>query len=198
MVQSLDYYLFKRKYICGLPHLLIKSICEVYRISTEHSTIEEILKEVQHMETAQRAISLLMKHSNNPGGKSSQANPICKTRRAKKGPHPTKGKDPSTLKRVTPFIINNQGSKGPAKGMTKGVEMKSKRENNRAGSLRRKIHFRKSSMAFIALNCKQEGHMADQCPNRIDGSRPTIRSYLFTVKAQDSQNGIPVEEEVEQ
>ena len=75
MVQPLDNYSFKRKYICRLPHFLVKSIFEVCRISAKHSTIEEILEEVLHMETAQRAISLLTKHSNNPGGKSSQAKP---------------------------------------------------------------------------------------------------------------------------
>ena len=52
MVQPPDDYSFKRKYICGLPHSLVKSILEVHRISAEHLTIEEILEEVQWMETA--------------------------------------------------------------------------------------------------------------------------------------------------
>ena len=71
MVQPPDDYSFKRKYIRGLPHSLVKSILEARGISAEHSTIEEILEEVQQMETAQKAISLLTRHGNNPGGKSS-------------------------------------------------------------------------------------------------------------------------------
>ena len=47
MVQPPDDYSFKRKYIRGLPHSLVKSILEAHRISAEHSTIEEILEEVQ-------------------------------------------------------------------------------------------------------------------------------------------------------
>ena len=57
MVQHPDDYLFKRKYICGLSHLLVKSILKVHRISAKHSTIEEILEEVQQMETAQRLLA---------------------------------------------------------------------------------------------------------------------------------------------
>ena len=75
MVQPPDNYSFKRKYICGLPHSLVKSILEAHRISTKHSTIEEILEEVQQMETAQKAISLLTRHSNNPGGSPPRQNP---------------------------------------------------------------------------------------------------------------------------
>ena len=57
MVQPPDNYLFKRKYIHGLLHSIVKNIFEAHSISTEHSTIEEILEEVQHMETVQKAIN---------------------------------------------------------------------------------------------------------------------------------------------
>ena len=76
MIQPPDDYLFKRKYIHGLPHSLVKSILKACGISAEHSTIEEILEEVQRMETAQQAISLLTRHGNNPKGKSFQTKPL--------------------------------------------------------------------------------------------------------------------------
>jgi hypothetical protein len=140
MVQPQDNYSFKRKYIHGLSHSLVKSIFEARRISAEHSTIEEILKEAQHMETAQKAISLLTKHSSNPGGKSSQAKSYSQNKRAKKGPHLTKGRDLSTLRRRISFIVNSQSSKVLTKGTTEGVEMNPKGGNNRAGFLTREIH----------------------------------------------------------
>ena len=46
MVQPLDNYSFRRKFLHGLPHSIIKSIFEAHRISAEHSTIKEILEEV--------------------------------------------------------------------------------------------------------------------------------------------------------
>ena len=79
MVQPPDDYSFKRKYICGLPLTLVKSILKVHIISAEHSNIEEILEEVQRMETAQKAISLLTLHRNDPGGKSSLTKPQTKS-----------------------------------------------------------------------------------------------------------------------
>ena len=54
MVWPPDDYSFRRKFLHGLPHSIIKSIFEAHRISAKHSTIKEILKEVQCMETAQR------------------------------------------------------------------------------------------------------------------------------------------------
>ena len=46
MVQPPDDYSFRRKFLRGLPHSIIKSIFEACGISAEHSTIEEILEEV--------------------------------------------------------------------------------------------------------------------------------------------------------
>ena len=69
--------------------------------------------------------------------------------------------------------------------------MKSKRENNRAGSLTRKIHSRNSSMAFITLDVSKKGHMAAQCP--------TITSpCLFMIEVQNSQDRVTIKEEVGQ
>ena len=68
MVQSPNNYLFRRKFLCGLPHLIIKSIFEACRISAEYSTIKEILEEVQHMKTAQKAINMHMRSSHTGSG----------------------------------------------------------------------------------------------------------------------------------
>ena len=73
MVQPPDNYSFRRKFHCGLSHLIIKSIFETYEISIEHLTIKEILEKVQYMETAQKAINMHMRLSHtNSGGKPSQ------------------------------------------------------------------------------------------------------------------------------
>ncbi|KIN96550.1 hypothetical protein M404DRAFT_162702 [Pisolithus tinctorius Marx 270] len=66
-------YSFWRKFLHGLLHTIIKSIFEACRISAEHSTIEDILEEVHHMETAQKAINMHMRSSHTgSGGKSFQ------------------------------------------------------------------------------------------------------------------------------
>ena len=103
MAQPPDDYSFKRKYIHGLPHSLIKSILEVCGISAKHLTIEEILEEVQWMETAQKAISLLTRHSNNPGGKSFQTKPQMKSqsyeKKGQEGPIRNQGDKPRYFKK---------------------------------------------------------------------------------------------------
>ncbi|KIO09248.1 hypothetical protein M404DRAFT_132109 [Pisolithus tinctorius Marx 270] len=71
MVQPPDDYSFWRKFLCILPHTIIKSIFEAHRISAEHLMIEEILKEVCCMETAQKALNMHMRSSHN----SSEGNP---------------------------------------------------------------------------------------------------------------------------
>ncbi|KIK18462.1 hypothetical protein PISMIDRAFT_109427 [Pisolithus microcarpus 441] len=73
MVQPPNDYSFRRKFLWGLPHSIIKSIFEARSISTEHSTIEEILEEVRHMETAQKVVNMHMRMSHaGSGGKTSQ------------------------------------------------------------------------------------------------------------------------------
>ncbi|KAF8443733.1 hypothetical protein L210DRAFT_861970, partial [Boletus edulis BED1] len=68
MVQPPDDYPFRRKFLCGLPHLIIRSIYEARGISAEHSMIEEILEEVRCMETAQKAINMHMRLSHTGSG----------------------------------------------------------------------------------------------------------------------------------
>ncbi|KIK24177.1 hypothetical protein PISMIDRAFT_99065 [Pisolithus microcarpus 441] len=73
MVQPPDDYSFRRKFLWGLPHSIIKSIFEAHRISTEHLTIKEILEEVRCMETVQKAVNMHMRTSHaSSGGKTSQ------------------------------------------------------------------------------------------------------------------------------
>ncbi|KIK14909.1 hypothetical protein PISMIDRAFT_116189 [Pisolithus microcarpus 441] len=73
MVQPPDDYSFRRKFLQGLPHSIIKSIFEACGISAEHSTIKEILKEVRHMETVQKVANTHMRTSHTgSGGKTSQ------------------------------------------------------------------------------------------------------------------------------
>ena len=54
---------FRRKYLGGLPQTIVKMALEVRGISAEHSSIEEILDEVKHVESAQKALNLYMKQS---------------------------------------------------------------------------------------------------------------------------------------
>ena len=156
IIQPPDSYSFKRKYICGLPHSLVKSIFEACRISAEHSTIEEILEEVQCMETAQKAISLLMKHSNNTGGKPSQTNPHWQNKKGWEGPTSNQGKRPKYFKKDNTLYCRHPRFQGLTKGMTEGMEMNPKGENNRAGSLTREIQPWNSSMAFIVSDVNKK------------------------------------------
>ena len=68
MVEPPDSYSFRRKYLGGLPQTIVKTALEVCRISTEHSSIEEILDEVKHAESAQKALNLYTKQSTQAGG----------------------------------------------------------------------------------------------------------------------------------
>ena len=61
MVEPPDSYLFRRKYLGGLLQTIVKMVLEAHRISAEHSSIEEILDEVKHVESAQKALNLYMR-----------------------------------------------------------------------------------------------------------------------------------------
>ena len=67
MVEPPDDYSFRRKFIGGLPHSIVKTVLEAQGIMAEHSTMDEILDEVKRMEGAQKALNLFAK--NNPEGR---------------------------------------------------------------------------------------------------------------------------------
>ena len=68
MIEPPDSYSFRRKYPGGLPQTIAKMALEVRGISTEHSSIEEILDKVKHIESAQKALNLYMRQSMQTGG----------------------------------------------------------------------------------------------------------------------------------
>ena len=68
MVEPPNSYSFRRKYLGGLPQTIVKTALEACGISTEHSSIEEILDEVKHVESAQKALNLYTKQSTQAGG----------------------------------------------------------------------------------------------------------------------------------
>ena len=68
MVEPPDSYSFRRKYLGGLPQTIVKTALKVHRISAEHSSIEEILDEVKHVKSAQKALNLYTKQSAQAGG----------------------------------------------------------------------------------------------------------------------------------
>jgi len=57
MVQPLDYYSMRRKFINGLLLLLAEGVVKVCGISAEHLAMDQILVEVQKMESALKMIS---------------------------------------------------------------------------------------------------------------------------------------------
>ena len=68
MVEPPDSYSFRKKYLGGLPQTIVKMALEVHRISAEHSSIEEILDKVKHIESAQKVLNLYTKQSAQVGG----------------------------------------------------------------------------------------------------------------------------------
>ena len=109
MVQPLDDYSFRRKFLHGLPHSIIKSIFEACRISAEHLTIEKILEEVQHMETAQKAINMHIRLSHTgSGGKSFQEQSGLNPHEKKEGRSSSKGNGPKYSDLKNPFHANPQ------------------------------------------------------------------------------------------
>ena len=71
MVEPPDSYSFRRKYLGGLPQTIIKTALEAHGISAEHSSIEEILDKVKHVESTQKALNLYMRQSMQTGGRRS-------------------------------------------------------------------------------------------------------------------------------
>ena len=72
MVKPPDDYLFRGKFIGGLPHSIVKTMLEAQGITAEHSTMDKILDEVKRMEGAQKALNLLMRNNPQSGGTSSK------------------------------------------------------------------------------------------------------------------------------
>ena len=68
MVEPPDSYSFRRKYLGGLPQTIVKTVLEAHGIFTEHSSIEEILDKVKHIESTQKALNLYMRQSMQTGG----------------------------------------------------------------------------------------------------------------------------------
>ena len=52
MIQCPDPYSMKKKFLKGLPHEIVKEVFCTYKISAEHSTIEEIIEATRQMENA--------------------------------------------------------------------------------------------------------------------------------------------------
>jgi len=57
MVQPPDDYSMRRKFINGLPLSLVEGVVKARGISAEHLAMEQILAEVQKMESALKMIS---------------------------------------------------------------------------------------------------------------------------------------------
>jgi len=57
MVQPPDYYSMRRKFINELLLLLAEGVSKAHRISAEHSAMDQILVEVQKMESALKMIN---------------------------------------------------------------------------------------------------------------------------------------------
>jgi len=57
MVQPLDDYSMRRKFINGLPLSLVEGVVKAHGISAEHSAMDQILVEVQKMESVLKMIS---------------------------------------------------------------------------------------------------------------------------------------------
>ena len=72
MVEPPDDYSFRRKFIGGLPHSIVKTVLEARGIMAEHSTMDKILNKVKRMEGAQKALNLLVRNNLRGGGTSSK------------------------------------------------------------------------------------------------------------------------------
>ena len=206
MVQPPDDYSFKRKYICGLPHSLVKSILEACGISTKHLTIEEILEDVQRMEIAQKAISLLTRHGNNPGGKSSQTKPQTKyqlyEKKGREGPARNQGDKPQYFKKGNTLYHHQprpqgSGQRNNQRHETRGIYEPQKKELQGWSPDKGKPG-QKFLHGIYCFGCKKEGHMANDCPDKMGGSHPKVRPRLFVVEIQSDQDEVTIQEEVEQ
>ena len=56
MVQQLDEYSIKRKFLKGLPRDLVENLLKSRKVSAEHTSIKKFLNEVKAMESSLQAI----------------------------------------------------------------------------------------------------------------------------------------------
>ncbi|KAF8547066.1 hypothetical protein OG21DRAFT_1490545 [Imleria badia] len=137
MVQPPDDYSFKRKFICGLPHSIIKTIFEACRISAEHSTIEGILDEVQQ-----------------------------------KNPQRQGGINPSILGKVIPFITVIQNFRAIGKESVGNTFQRKEQQGHVPNKGKPPPKFLPGIQCF---KCNKEGHMANECPEKMGGYHPMAK-----------------------
>jgi hypothetical protein len=188
MIEPPDDYSFRRKFLRGLPHTLIKAIYEARGISAEHSTIEEVLEEVRRMETAQKAIAQHLKIGQGSSGRSPQKGPNSITSKApdEGSTYERRGKPPfykrgDTLYRRRERISRfNKGGGDVPRRETRGNEPAKDKAT------------RKFMPGIICYRCNKEGHMVPDCDQPPDPGHDSSKRRLFAVDVQtneDSQQG---------
>ena len=158
------------------------------------------------METVQKAISLLTRHGNNPGGKSSQTKPQTKyqsyEKKGREGPARNQGDKPRYFKKGNTLYCHRprpqgSGQRNDQRHETRGIYEPQRKElqgwsSNKGKPGQKFLH------GIYCFGCKKEGHMANDCLDKTGGSHPKARPRLFTIEIQSDQDKVTIQEEVEQ
>jgi hypothetical protein len=183
MVQLLDEYSMKRKFLKGLPEDLVENLLKSRRVSVEHTSITKLLREVKAMESSIQAYhnykNKCTEHSSNPQSTS------------KSSTHPSGSmtRPPQTVRFIRRSSGNHQGGPQPNRQsqcyQTQGSHCPSGNDrtptaNNSGGDRemrqntpRPSGNFNRSgssgniqscSSEVTCFKCSKKGHCSSNCP----------------------------------
>ena len=178
MVQPPDEYSIQRKFINGLPMSIMEGVVKSCRISVEHSPMEQILVEVQRMESALKMISSYSRAQQvKSSHKSSSVDDRTKDRpssgNSDKGSKYFRRGNVLYKKALSNARQQREGDQQPQGSRDAGCT------NNNKGKGRVTMFSRKSAGCF---NCGENGHFTDRCPK----PKKQDKTRLFAAEVQDT------------
>ena len=163
MVQPLDDYSMRRKFINGLPLSLAEGVVKVHRISAEHSAMDQILVEVQKMESVLKMIS---NHSRTQAVKSlfRGASAGVPTKEKLSSENSGNGHKYFCRGNVLYKKVLSNARQQRADGQRPGTRDTSQGPYNRGGGASGKARGTLLWKDAGCFNCGEVGHFTDCCP----------------------------------
>jgi len=180
MVQPPDDYSMRRKFINGLPLSLAEGVVKARGISAEHSAMEQILAEVQKMESALKMIS---NHSRTQAVKSSFRGTGTGVPVKEKSSPENSGNGHKYFHRGNVLYKKALSNVRQQRtdGQRPGTRDAGRGTYNRGGGASGKGRGTLSRKDAGCFNCGEVGHFADHCPK----PKKQNKARLFAVDVQE-------------